>query len=87
MGGTNLPLYSTFKIYFQAQRQSGGSNTITASFKKDGGGSVNIGTVTMTNSGTWYEGIFTLSNTADNPASSLVITLTVGNTDYWRCCT
>jgi|GEM_PF-1000908 len=79
LGGTNLPTYTTFRIYFQAQRQSGGDNTITASFSKDGGASVNIGTVTMNNSGQWYEGLFNLAASANNPASSLVITLTVGN--------
>ncbi len=80
LSGSALPSYSTFQIYFQAQRASGGSNTIAIAYSKDGGATVNLGTaVTLSNSGNWYDATITLPNGANNPASSLAISLIVGN--------
>jgi len=75
ISGSVLKNYSAFKLYFQAQRNSGGDNTVVASFSKDGGAPVNIGTVSLTNSGNWYVGNFTLNASSNNPSSTLVISL------------
>ena len=94
LGGTSLPNYSTFKIYFQAERNAGGANTVAISYSYNGGAysttgiaSTAIGGTTYGNaytlnlgnpSGTWYEAIFTLPAAANNP-TSLAFQLTIGN--------
>jgi hypothetical protein len=79
IAGSSLKKYSNFKLYFQAQRATGGNNTVVASFSKDGGTSTNIGTVSLTNSGTWVVGDFTLVTGANNPNSTLVISLVMAD--------
>jgi hypothetical protein len=88
LGGAALPNYKTFKIYYQAQRNTGGSNTVTVAYSLNGGaftstgitpGAVGANPQTLASSATWYEVLLNIPSTADNPTTSLAFQLTVGN--------
>jgi lysophospholipase L1-like esterase len=87
--GSNLAGYKTFKIYYQAEKTSIGSNNITVSYSKDGaafttsGVSSSVGgnplSLTTLLFPSWKEAQVTLPVKADNPINSLVIKLSVDN--------
>jgi hypothetical protein len=79
LGGTDLPNYTSFNIYFQAQRQNSGTTgtkRIEVLFRKNGGASVSAGTVVQMTNGNWMVASFTLPSGASNP-NSLEITLNI----------
>ncbi|WP_040473571.1 LamG-like jellyroll fold domain-containing protein, partial [Flavobacterium frigoris] len=78
LGGTDLPNYTSFKIYFQAQREdTKNTKKVTVSYMKNGGTtSVIIGSVSLNSDNRWYVGTFTLLAGAANP-TNLEITLDI----------
>jgi subtilisin-like proprotein convertase family protein len=87
LGGTELSTYSTFRIYYQVSRNSGGDNTVTAAYSLNGAAytstgisaSVGANPINMTGTGTWYQVLLDLPSAVDNPSTSLAIRLTIGN--------
>jgi hypothetical protein len=76
LGGTDLSNYTTFYVYFQANREtSSKTKTITVTYSKNGGDWSTADTVTLTKNNTWYTGTITLPSGASNP-NSLDIALT-----------
>ena len=81
--GAQLSGYTSFNVYFQAQRQNGGANSVSISYSINGGsylttsitGSTNP--VSLTNSGTWYASNFTMPSTLNNPSTSVAFRLTI----------
>ncbi len=74
MGGSNLYLYASYKLYFQAQRSSTGATTITLSYSTDGTNFTNVSTTASPGNGSFAEATIDLSSiTAINNASALYI--------------
>jgi hypothetical protein len=84
LGGTSLPRYKTFRIYFQIQRTTGGDQTATVAYSKNGAAftstgvttSVGANPLTLTGSGTLYEMLLNMPSGADNPTTSLAFRIT-----------
>ncbi len=74
MGGSNLYLYASYKLYFQAQRSSTGATTITLSYSTDGTNYTNVSTTASPGNGSYAEATIDMSSiTAINNASALYI--------------
>lgn len=69
-GGASLNTYSSFKIYFQAQRSAAGAQTVTLAYSTDGTSFTNFGTMAPGN-GSFVQGLFDLSAVAaiNNPSA------------------
>jgi hypothetical protein len=74
IGGSNLPNYASFKVYFQAQRSASGAQTLTVKYSLNGGTFTAFTNNTMApGNGSMVEGLFTLPAAVDNPSTSLEI--------------
>jgi hypothetical protein len=69
LDGTSLVNYTSFRIYFQAQRSAAGAQTITLQYSTDGITYTSFGTMAPGN-GSFAEGLFDLSSVAaiNNPS-------------------
>jgi hypothetical protein len=87
MGGSNLPNYKTFNLYFQAQRSASGAQTFTVKYSKDGGAFTAFTNNTMApGNGSFTEGLFNLPLGADNPTTSLEIRISVSGASGTGTC-
>ncbi|HXH19885.1 MAG TPA: hypothetical protein VNJ07_12465, partial [Chitinophagales bacterium] len=84
--GSNLACYTTFGVYYQGKRNTGGDNTLTISYSLNGGAFTSAGitpstVINMTSSGTWFQAPpYSLPSSVNNPTTSLAIRVTIGNT-------
>ncbi len=61
LGGSDLNIYSAYKLYVEAQRSATGAQTITLSYSTDGSTFTNFGTTMSPGNGSFSQQVFDLS--------------------------
>ncbi|MCW3071408.1 MAG: hypothetical protein JWO44_1298 [Bacteroidetes bacterium] len=70
LGGASLSTYTTFKVYFQAQRSNTGAQTITVQYSLNGGAYTAFASNTMSpGNASYVEATFTLPAAVNNPTT------------------